>query len=58
MYGLNMVWDEQIWYKDGLESQNASKSRPVGKSGYLFASMTYIWHTYHSSECHSQESLC
>lgn len=56
-YGLNMIWDEQIWYKAGPESQNASKSRPVDKSGYLFASLTYFYYTYHSLEYHSQKSL-
>ena len=57
-YGLNMIWDEQIWYKAGPVSQNASKSRPVGKSGYLFAKLTYFYYTYHSSEYHLQESFC
>lgn len=57
-YGFNMIWDEQIWYKAGPESQNARKSRPVAKSDYLFAKLTYFYDTYHSSEYHLQESFC
>lgn len=56
-YGLNMIWDEQVWYIAGPESQSASKSRPVGKSGYLFAKLTYFYYHYHSSEYHLQVFL-
>lgn len=52
-----MIWDEQIWNIAGLESQSASKSRPVGKSGYLFAKLTYFYYPYHSSEYHLQVFL-
>lgn len=55
--GLNTIWDEQIWCKAGPESQNASKSGPVSKSGRLFAKLTYFSYTFHSPEYHLQESF-